>query len=78
MSIKPLSIINVHFSATDQILVILQLSDRLLSRKWQCFARVYQLFINFKRNYDSVRREIIAHVSLIDGECECECIHETG
>jgi len=76
MSIKPLSIINVHFSATDQILVILQLSDRLLSRKWQCFGRFYQLFIDFKRNYDSVRSEIIAHVSLIDSGCQF--IHETG
>jgi hypothetical protein len=68
MSMKPLSIINVHIYATDQILVILQLSDRLLSRKWQRFARFYQLFIDFKTTYDSVRREIIAQVSLIDTE----------
>ena len=64
-STKPLSIINVHLYATDQILATV---SRLLSRKWRCFWRFYQLFIDFKRTYDSIRREIIAHASLIDAE----------
>jgi hypothetical protein len=40
---------------TDQIFCIWQ----ILEKKWEYNATVHQLFIDFKKAYDSVRREVL-------------------
>jgi hypothetical protein len=42
-------------STTDQIFCIRQ----ILKKKWECNGTVYQLFINFRKACDSVRREVL-------------------
>jgi hypothetical protein len=48
-------------STTDQIFCIRQ----ILENKWKCNKTVHQLFIYFKKAYDSVRREVLYNI-LID------------
>jgi hypothetical protein len=47
-------------STTDQIFCIRQ----ILEKKWEYNGTVHQLFIDFKKAYDSVRREIYTTFSL--------------
>jgi hypothetical protein len=42
-------------STTDQIFCIRQ----ILEKKWECNETVHQLFIDFKKAYDSLRRELL-------------------
>jgi hypothetical protein len=42
-------------STTDQIFCIRQ----ILEKKWEYNETVHQLFVDFKKTYDSVRREIL-------------------
>jgi hypothetical protein len=42
-------------STTDQIFYIRQ----ILEKKWEYNGKVYQLFIDFKKAYDSARREVL-------------------
>jgi hypothetical protein len=42
-------------STTDQIFYIRQ----ILEKKWEYNGTVHQLFIDFKKAYDSVRREVL-------------------
>jgi hypothetical protein len=44
-----------NISATDKIFYIRQ----ILEKKWEYSGTVHQLFINFKKAYDSVRREVL-------------------
>jgi hypothetical protein len=48
-------------SATNQIFCIRQ----VLEKRWEYNETVHQLFIGFKKAYDSVRREILYNI-LID------------
>jgi hypothetical protein len=45
-------------SMTDQIFYILQ----ILEKKWEYNGTVHQLFIDFKKAYDSVRREVLYNI----------------
>jgi hypothetical protein len=45
-------------STTDQIFYIRQ----ILEKKWEYNCTVHQLFIDFKRAYDSVRREVLYNI----------------
>jgi hypothetical protein len=45
---------DVNRSANDQIFCIRQ----ILEKKWEYNETVHQLFIDFKKAYDSVRREV--------------------
>jgi hypothetical protein len=47
-------------SMTDQTFYICQ----ILEKKWESNGRVHQLFIDFKKAYDSVRREVLYIFSL--------------
>jgi hypothetical protein len=40
---------------TDQIFYIC----KILEKKWEYNGTVHQLFIDFKKDYDSVRREVL-------------------
>jgi sorting nexin-29 len=57
-----LGIINVDFDAsrstTDHIFCIRQ----ILEKKLEYNEAVYQLFIDFKKAYDSVRREVLYNI----------------
>jgi len=43
---------------TDHIFCIRQ----ILEKKWECNEAVLQLFIDFKKAYDSVRREVLYNI----------------
>jgi hypothetical protein len=60
---KFLGIIRVRHnrSTTDQIFCICQ----ILAKIWEYTEVVHQLFIDFKKAYDSVRREVLCNI-LID------------
>jgi len=45
-------------STTDHIFCICQ----ILEIKWECNETVHQLFIDFKKTYDSVRREALYNI----------------
>jgi hypothetical protein len=45
-------------STTDQIFYIRQ----ILEKKWEFHGTVHQLFIDFKKAYDSVRREVLYNI----------------
>ena len=45
-------------SATDRKFCIRQ----ILEKKWECNEAVHQLFIDFKKAYDSVRREVLYNI----------------
>jgi hypothetical protein len=45
-------------STTDRILCI----GQILEKKWEYNEAVHQLFIDFKKAYDSVRREVLYNI----------------
>jgi hypothetical protein len=53
MQMKLLGTTNVDFD--DQIFYIRQ----ILEKKWEYNGTVHQLFIDFKKAYDSVRKEVL-------------------
>jgi hypothetical protein len=59
MQMKLLGITYVDFGVidptTDQIFYIWQ----ILEKKWEYNGTVHQLFIDFKKAYDSVRKEVL-------------------
>jgi hypothetical protein len=56
-------IINVDFNVTEQRLVKFSISSRYWRKKWEYNGSVDQLFIDFKKAYNSVRREEITQYS---------------
>jgi hypothetical protein len=50
-------------STTDQIFCIHQ----ILEKKWEYNETVHQLFVDFKKAYDSVRREILYNILIENG-----------
>jgi hypothetical protein len=61
MQRKLLEINNVDFDKKvnyDNIFCILQ----ILVKKWECHKAVHQLFIDFKKANDSVRREVLYNI----------------
>jgi len=58
MQRKLLGIINVDFEATDPLLIIYSAFVKYLIKKLEYNEAVHQLFIDFKKAYDSVRREV--------------------
>jgi hypothetical protein len=55
---KLLGIINVGSDITDQLLIRFSAFIRYLRKKWEYNETVHQIFIDFKKAYDSVRREV--------------------
>jgi len=52
-----LGIINVVFDAACQLLIIYSAFVKYLRKKWEYSEAGHQLFIYFKKAYDSVRRK---------------------
>ena len=57
-----MGIINVDFDTTDQILIIYSAFVKCLRKKWEYNEAVHQLFIDFQKAYDSVRREFLYNI----------------
>jgi hypothetical protein len=45
-------------STTDQIFYIRQ----ILEKKWECNGKLHQIFIDFKKAYDSVKGEVLYNI----------------
>jgi hypothetical protein len=58
-----LGAISVDFDVTDQLLTrfsaFVRYIRQILGKKWEYNETVHQLFIDFKKAYDSVRREVL-------------------
>jgi hypothetical protein len=63
MQMKLLEITNVDFEVIDQIFYIWQ----KLEKKWECNGTLHQLFIDFKKACNSVRREVLYNVLIVFG-----------
>ena len=62
MQRKLLGIINVDSDATGRLLIIYSAFGKYLKKKWEYNEAVHQLFIDFKKAYDSVRREVLYNI----------------
>jgi hypothetical protein len=62
METKLLGITNVDFDVTDQRLIKIFYIWQILKKKWAYNGTVHQLFIDFKKAYDSVRREVLYNI----------------
>jgi len=54
--------VSVDFDATGQLLTIYSAFVKYLSKKWGNDEAVYRLFMDFKKAYDSVRREVLYNI----------------
>jgi hypothetical protein len=54
---KLLGIISVGFNVTDQLLIIFFAFVRYWRKKWEYSETVHQLFTDFRKAYESVKRE---------------------
>src|SRR5215469_3196256 len=59
---KLLGIINVGTDATGRLLIIYSAFVKYLRKKWEYNEAVHQLFIDFEKAYDSVRREVLYNI----------------
>ena len=59
---KLLGIINVDFDTTGQLLFTYSAFVKYLRKKWECNEALHLLFIDFKKAYDSVRREVLYNI----------------
>jgi hypothetical protein len=57
-----LDIIIVGFDPTGQLLITYFAFVKYLRKKWEYNEAVYQLFIHFKKGYDSVWREVLYNI----------------
>ena len=62
MQRKLLGISNVDFDTTGQLLIKYSAFVKHLRKKWEYNKIVYQPFIDFKKVYDSVRREVLYNI----------------
>jgi sorting nexin-29 len=53
---------NLDFNAIGQLLIIYSAFVKYLRKIWEYNEAVYQLFIDFKKAYDSVRREVLYNI----------------
>jgi hypothetical protein len=53
----------VGFDVTDQLLIRFSAFVRYWRKNWEYNETVHQLFIDFKKAYDSVRREVCTKFS---------------
>jgi hypothetical protein len=59
---KLLRIISVDFNVTDQLLIRFSSFVRYWRKKWEYNETVHQLFIEFKKAFNSVRREVLYNI----------------
>jgi hypothetical protein len=59
---KLLGTISVDFDVTDQLLIRFSAFVRYWKKMWEYNGTVYQLFIDFKKAYDSVGRQVLYNI----------------
>ena len=59
MQRKLLGIFNVDFDITGELLIIYSAFVKYLKKKWEYNNTVHQLFIDFKKAHNAVRREVL-------------------
>jgi len=64
MQRKLLGIMSVGFVVTGQLLIMHYAFIKYLRKKWEYNAAMHQLFVDFKNDCDSVRRESCVILSL--------------
>jgi len=52
----------VDFSATEQLLITYSAFVKYLKKKWECNEAVHQLYIDFKKAYERVKREVLSNI----------------
>jgi hypothetical protein len=52
----------VDFNITDQLLITLFSIHPILEKSWEYSDTIHQLFIDLKKAYDSVRREVLCSI----------------
>ena len=57
-----MGIISMDFDAAGQLLIIYSAFIKYLRKKWQYNEAVHLLFIDFKKAYDSIRREVLYNI----------------
>jgi hypothetical protein len=62
MQRKLLGIISVDFDVTGQLLITYSAFIKYLKKKWEYDEALHQLFIDFKKAYDSVRRKVLYNI----------------
>ena len=62
MQRKLLGIISVGFIITSQLLIIYSAFVKYWIKKWEYNVAVHQLFVDFMKVYDSVRREVLYNI----------------
>ena len=64
MQRKSLGIINVDFDATGQLLIIYSYSAfvKYSRKKWEYNETVHQLFTDFNKAYNSIRRQVLYRI----------------
>jgi hypothetical protein len=55
-------IISVSFDVTDQLLIRFSASIEYWRTKWEYNETVHQLSIDFKKTYDTVKREVLYNI----------------
>jgi hypothetical protein len=60
--VKLLGTTNVAFDVIGQQLIRFSISIRYWRKKWEYNGTVHQLFIDFKKVYNSVRREALYNI----------------
>jgi hypothetical protein len=56
----------VGFDVTGQLLIIYSAFVKYLSKKWEYSDVLHQILVNFKKAYDSVRRELLNNILLTE------------
>jgi hypothetical protein len=59
---KLLGTISVDFDVTDQLLIRFFAFVRCWKKKWKYSETVHELFIDFKKAYDSMRRKVLDNI----------------
>ena len=57
-----MGIINVNFNTTGQLLFIYSTIVKYMRKKWEYNEAVHQFFTDFKKAYDTVRREVLYNI----------------
>jgi hypothetical protein len=57
---KLLGIVSVGFNVTDPLMTFC--IRQILKKKWEYNETVHQLFVDLKKAYDSVRREVLYNI----------------
>jgi hypothetical protein len=62
MQRKLLGTISVGFDITSQLLIVYSAFVKYLRKRWEYSEVVHQLFVDFKKVYDSVRWKVLYNI----------------